>query len=64
MLCEPHATCFVAGRGSPPIVMHGIALASSNHTEDHHDHAGNTAMLLGSTYNIPTDSITGSATHH
>ena len=45
--------------------MHGVALASINNTENqHHDHAGNTAMLLGTTYNIPTDSITGSATHH
>ena len=46
-------------------VVHGVALASINNTENqHHDHAGNTAMLLGTTYNIPTDSITGSATHH
>ena len=45
--------------------MHGVALASINNTENqHHDHAGNTATLLGTTYNIPTDSITGSATHH
>ena len=45
--------------------MHGVALASINNTENqHHDHAVNTAMLLGTTYNIPTDSITGSATHH
>ena len=45
--------------------MHGVARASINDPENqHHDHAGNTAMLLGTTYNIPTDSITGSATHH
>ena len=45
--------------------MHGVALASINNTENqHHDHAGNTAMILGTTYNIPTDTITGSATHH
>ena len=45
--------------------MHGVALASINNTENqHHDHAGNTAMLLDTSYNIPTDSITGSATHH
>ena len=45
--------------------MHGVALASINNTENlHHDHAGNTAMLLDTTYNIPTASITGSATHH
>ena len=45
--------------------MHGVALASINNTENqHHNYAGNTAMLLGTTYNTPIDSITGSATHH
>ena len=45
--------------------MHGVARASINDPENqHHDHTGITAMLLGTTYNIPTDSITGSATHH
>ena len=45
--------------------MHGVACASTNDPESqHHDHTGNTAMLLDTTYNIPTDSITGSATHH
>ena len=45
--------------------MHGAACASTNDPESqHHHHTGNTAMLLDTTYNIPTDSITGSATHH
>ena len=45
--------------------MHGVARASINDPENqHHDHTGITAMLLDTTYNTPTDSTIGSATHH
>ena len=45
--------------------MHGVAHTSINDPESqHHDHTGITAMLLDTTYNTPTDSTIGSATHH
>ena len=47
--------------------MHGVAHTSINDPEtqnQHHDHAGSTAMLLDTTYNTPTDRTIGSATHH
>ena len=52
------------GVGRPGVRTVGPHPQSRPLCAEHHDHAGNTAMLLGTTYNILTDSITGIATHH
>ena len=45
--------------------MHGVAHTNVDDPENqHHGHTGITAMLLDTTYNTPTDSTIGSATHH